>query len=336
MFFGRLGLRLGLFGRGSTLFLVGGAALGAVSAVLADAVVSPPVAASQMRHLELVADEDACGTRLLGAVAIATPGGIPVVSASANGHELSLLLDTGAEQTILAPGAAGRIGAQPPRIEFARPMRGIAGVMATREVELRSFSVGAVAIPWHRVLVAPIAIAAVSSPPLDGVLGADVLIDFDIDLDLAHQRLAFYRKQSCPTATPAWTGPYTEIGVGRSRNEHLFFPVELDDRRIYAFLDTGSQRTVLSTATAKAFALTEAVLARDPPITMRGATGERLEARLHRFSQLRVGNQLVRDPQIVVTTTKVSDADMVLGTDFLAARRLWLSYGSGRLFLSSR
>jgi hypothetical protein len=42
---------------------------------------------------------------------------------------------------------------------------------------------------------------------------------------------------------------------------------------------------------------------------------------------------VVRDPEIIVTDLKLSDADLVLGVDFLSSRRLWLSYGSHRIFL---
>jgi len=37
-----------------------------------------------------------------------------------------------------------------------------------------------------------------------------------------------------------------------------------------------------------------------------------------------------------VTDVMLSDADLVLGIDFLKSRRLWLSYGSQQLFLSRR
>jgi hypothetical protein len=39
---------------------------------------------------------------------------------------------------------------------------------------------------------------------------------------------------------------------------------------------------------------------------------------------------------MLVADVKVNDADMVLGIDFLLQRRLWLSYGSRRVFLPSR
>ena len=208
--------------------------------------------------------------------------------------------------------------------------------MQSSEAELRSFTLGSVAIPWRRVRVAPVNVASVFSGPLDGLLGADTLSSFDVDLDLPEHRIVLYRKQTCTDAAPAWAEPYARISAGRSRGDHLFFPVRLDAHRTDAFVDTGSQFTVLSTRVALALGVTATVLAHDRMVSVRGVAGEQLAARVHRFSQLEIGGETIPNPEIVVTDVMLSDADLVLGIDFLKSRRLWLSYGSQQLFLSRR
>ncbi len=283
-----------------------------------------------------VAAAGACATVRLGETTVATLRNAPIVTLSANGVPVTLVLDTGAEGTILTPAVAQRIGAQPPRVEFQRQLRGIAGTLQTSEVELRSFIVGGVAIPWRRVRVAPVNVASVFSGALDGVLGADSLSSFDVDLDLPGHRMVLYGKQTCPGAAPVWTGPYARISAGRSRGDHLFFPVQLDGHRTDAFIDTGSQFTVLSTRAALALGVTAGVLARDRMATVRGAAAEQLAAHVHRFSQLEIGEETIRNPEIIVTDVRLSDADLVLGIDFLRPRRIWLSYGSQQIFIMRR
>ena len=277
-----------------------------------------------------------CGTVRLGETTVATLRNAPIVTLSANRVPVTLVIDTGAQGTILTPAVAQRIGAQRPRIEFQRQLRGIAGTLPTDEAELHSFTVGGVAIPWRRVRVAPVNVASVFLGPLDGVLGADSLSSFDVDLDLPGHRMVLYAKQTCPGAAPAWTEPYATISAGRSFVDHLFFPVQLDGRRIDAFVDTGSQFTVLSTRTALAMGVTGGTLERDRAATVLGATAERLAARIHRFSRLEIGTEVLRNPEIVVTDVRLSDADLVLGIDFLRARRIWFSYGSGQIFITRR
>jgi clan AA aspartic protease (TIGR02281 family) len=112
--------------------------------------------------------------------------------------------------------------------------------------------------------------------------------------------------------------------------------VQLDGHRITAIIDTGAQKTTLSTTIARSMGMTEAALARDRLVKTKGATGKELSSRVHRFDRLDIGSVVVRGPEIVVTDLKVRDADIILGMDFLGSRRLWLSYASFRIFLSDR
>jgi predicted aspartyl protease len=274
-----------------------------------------------------------CGTIRLGQTTVATLRNAPIVTLLANGMPVTMLLDTGAETTILTPVVAQRLGAQRPQVEFNRQLRGVAGSLQTSEVELHSFAIGGVAIPWRRLRVAPINVTSVFSGPLDGVLGADSLNSFDLDLDLPNNRITFYSRQSCAGAAPAWTGPYMTIAGGRSKGDRLFFSVQLDGRKTSAFVDTGSQSTVLSTSAALALGLTPVLLARDRPAVLRGAGPEQLSGRVHRFARLEIGGEAIHSPEIIVADLNLSDADLVLGIDILRSWRIWLSYGAQKVFL---
>ena len=277
-----------------------------------------------------------CGSSRVGEIMVATLHNAPIVTLVANGAPLTLLLDTGAEWTILTPAAAKRVGAQTPRIEFDRQIRGLSGSLATNEVELRSFTAGDVAIPWRRVRVASLNMPSVFSGPLDGVLGADTLSSFDVDLDLPHHRMVFFGKQSCPSAAPAWAEPYATIPARKTFSNHLSFPAQLDGRQIDTFIDTGAQLSVLSSKAALALGVTDAVLSRDRATVTLGAAAERLNSHLHRFSRIEIGGEVVRNPALIVADVSLKDGDLVLGIDFIAARRIWLSYGSQQIFLSRR
>jgi len=277
-----------------------------------------------------------CGAVRLGETTVATLRNAPIVTLFANGAAVTLLLDTGAETTVLTPAAAQRIGAERPRIEFQRQMRGIGGSLQTGEVELRNLTLGGVAVPWRRVRVAPINTGNVFSGPLDGVLGADTLSSFDVDLDLPGHAWSFM--QSKPARTRCRPGPSPMPGSTQAvRSAAIcFFPVQLDGHRIDAFIDTGSQLTVLSTKAASALGVTGAALARDQAITLHGAAAEQMSAHVHRFSQLQIGPEIIRTPELIVTNIRLNDADIVLGIDFLRSQRMWMSYGSQQIFLMRR
>src|SRR5947207_15118698 len=84
-------------------------------------------------------------------------------------------------------------------------------------------------------------------------------------IDLPRHLMGCYQKQSCPTAAPSWAGPYNTLGSGLSPAGRFFFPVQPDGHQLTATIDTGSQLTVLATASARALGVTEAMLSRDVP-----------------------------------------------------------------------
>ena len=271
----------------------------------------------------------ACTAAPLGSVVVRILDGVPLVTASANGKPVTFALDTGAQQTVLTGAAAERIGAATPKIEFSRQMRGIANSAPTREVELRSFVINGIAIPWRRLRVIP----PINFLPADGLFGRDSLGQFDIDFDMPQGWVVLYQPRSCDTP-PNWPRRYETLEAFGLPGSLLLFPVQLDGRKITASIDTGAQRTTLTTKTAAELGVTDSVLANDRTITVRGAAAEQIGSRIHQFSQLRIGDLLITNPDIVVSNVNFRGADMLLGMDLLSTRRFWISHTARRTFIA--
>src|ERR1700726_2435284 len=91
-----------------------------------------------------------CGTIRLAETAVAMLDNQPIIKVFANSATVLLLLDTGAEATVLTPAAA-----QQARV-MGRQMHGITGDIPAGELELRSFTIGGVEMPRKRVRVSTI------------------------------------------------------------------------------------------------------------------------------------------------------------------------------------
>jgi len=109
-----------------------------------------------------------------GTVLSYTGGGPVVVQARLNGVPLSLLLDTGADRTVIAPAAVARAGID---LAVGSPIRisGGATMVAVPLLEVAGARVGPLSVIVH----------AVPSESLDGLLGRDVLDAFTITFDAA-------------------------------------------------------------------------------------------------------------------------------------------------------
>ena len=113
----------------------------------------------------------------------------------------------------------------------------------------------------------------------------------------------------------------------------LLVPVRLDGVWASALLDTGTSVTMVSRAVAVAAGATEDDLLRAPTlVSASGAPGGYL-SRVHRFRELRVGEDVRRGPVILVGEPP-RGTDALLGGDYLTTRRIWLSFATGQVFVS--
>lgn len=266
-------------------------------------------------------------------LAVTPMGDVPIVTVRIDGGLANFLFDTGAERTIMTAAAAKRLGIAA-HYEYARRLRSLGGAVAGGDARLRSFELGGMRADDIRVLVGTVSLPSVAGKPIDGLLGADFLRDFDIDLDLPHRRIGLFAPAPCPTAAPAWRGPYATIAAHRSLHDRLFFPVRLDGHQLAALIDTGAQLTTLDAESAAAVGVSGAALMRDPATTLRGAAAEVVRSRAHRFAELQIDGQSLRDQTIMVARLGLQDADLVLGADFLRWQRVWLSYRWHLVFLA--
>jgi hypothetical protein len=112
-------------------------------------------------------------------VAIALVDELPFVTARAQGQPLELLLDTGAERTVLSADAWKRLGLEPPAGAPHAMIRGVNGDVPGYLARLAELQLGAVTWTEREVLV-----AETSGPgDRDGLLGMDLLSDYVIVMD---------------------------------------------------------------------------------------------------------------------------------------------------------
>ena len=171
-------------------------------------------------------------------------GNIPIVTAHINGGTADFLFDTGAERSIMTAAAAKRLGVAA-HFEYARRMRSLGTAVAGGDARLSSFNLGGMPLSNFSILVGAVALPPIGGKPIDGLLGADFLGDYEVELDLPHRRITLFTPPPCPMTAPPWRGSYATIDANRSLHDRLFFPVRLDGHQLSALIDTGAQLTTL-------------------------------------------------------------------------------------------
>jgi predicted aspartyl protease len=287
-------------------------------------------AASDVRSADV-----ACRLIRLAGVPIDSDAGLPFVRAEVDGAPVTLLVDSGAEHTLLTDAAVNRLHL-PRDLQVATRTFGIGSPITSWDARLpNGISLGGARLPIVSVAVGRFEIEGGTGGTADGLLGADVMQTVDLDLDFPAGRATLYRaRPQCPDAAPPWQEPFVTVSGTGGRHDHLLVPFELDGVKGTAVLDTGTEVSSITRALADKIAATEPDTAGDITIKVYGAAAEPMAMRVHRFHEFRVGPAVVNAPLLAVAPASEVMHDGLLGADFLRGRRVWLSLSMHRLLIA--
>ena len=279
--------------------------------------------------------EVGCDLTMIAQMPLQVQDHLLVVPAGINGHVVHLVVDSGAERTTISDAAAERLGL-PHDPRYLNRSLGVGGVTTSTDVSIERLVLGGVHFPVDRIAVGSFRLRTARGLSADGVLGADILLAFDMDIDVPGGELTLYRRRICLDMRPPWTQPAIEIIGVRARRDRLLVPFELDNQTGMAILDTGAQGNVVGVDLARRMRLDAPTLARDPAVRQHGVGPGETISRLHQFSRLRIGPVVEESPRITVLPSDFGVGDALIGEQFLEGRRVWLSFHSRRIFVSKR
>jgi predicted aspartyl protease len=259
------------------------------------------------------------------------------VPVTINGHAISMQLDTGGT-SLLFEETMRRLGIVRDA-RFYTAVSGLGGGSANAVASIDSMSIGGVRLPVDRIAVSSLG----GKPTYDGVLGLDILRDFDLDIDAPNRTLTLYRIRWCERADPPWDEPMTQIADISTRMGWLRMPFEVDGLEGTATVDTGASHTMITPRMVRRLGITDQILASDRTVQLHVIAGDDVQARIHRFHSVRIGPLMAHDVSMLVLAREPPTltagrhfADGVIGQDFLSSRRVWFSLRTGRLFVSRK
>ena len=282
----------------------------------------------------------ACVVRLRAETPLEVIGGTILAPVMVNGIAGRFILDTGAQRSVVTPAAVQRLGLALDEW-VGTTMRGVGGIERRRNANPRSLTLAGVALERRTVTrdtsltVGTLPQAALGGQAIDGLLGRDFLSLFDLVLDISARRLALYEVQGCSGRFLPWSGPYAAVPVENPAESALVVPVQLDGVRLRALLDSGASASLVAAPGMARLGLTAERLARDPADQVSGLGPHVLTMRQHRFGALKVGDETISAPVLWVGEVRVLPiVDMLLGADWLAGKRVWISYATRQVFIA--
>ena len=262
----------------------------------------------------------------------------PLVDVAVDGRTATFLLDTGAERTILSDAAVHSLGlARDTWVSTS--VRGVGGTIErTANAVLRSFDLGGVPLRRHAVsqrltfVVAPLPWTEQGGRPIVGLLGADYLSAFDLDLDMPAGTLTLYDTKDCDGVPIPWGPANTPVALQRPSPYVVLAPVVIGDRTLQAQLDTGASFSLVSARGEARLGFTPGA----PNASARGVGRQAMPLRMRVVPTARLGPAVYRDVLLAFGSPAGGfPFDMLLGTDLLRRQRIFISYATSRLLVAT-
>jgi predicted aspartyl protease len=257
------------------------------------------------------------------------------VEVSVDDETAPLLLDTGAQRAALSLQAADRLRLP---TDASRTLRavGVGGRTVGEHPRVaRTIRFGPAVWPRYALQTVTIVRPEQAGDPAApvGVIGADMLSAYDVELDFPARTATLYAVSGCSGDFVPWTGRHDVLTPLSGPADLFVIPMALNGHNLRALLDTGSNTSSLSLAAARAAGVDAAALKADRADSYVGTRGVAVGAHRHRFDSLTIGSAHFSNAQISVQDADFSAFDLLLGMDYLAPHKLWLSYRTHQVFI---
>jgi predicted aspartyl protease len=298
------------------------------------------------------ADTGKCKMGRIAELPLRAGGRLPVTDGEINGQKVGILLDTGAEVSLILRSAARRLGLTR---HGAGRVFGVGGEEHAELTQVDEFRFGQAVWKNWRVRVA----GEGRSDDIAVFLGDPFFEQFDVEFDLARNAVRLYETKDCEGVSLAYwaTEPAGEVPI--EAGSGIRFTVSVNGKPIRAQLDSGASASFLSKPDAARLGVTPESPGVVPTacITDGGVSERTLDSWVGQFESFAIGNERIRNPRIRfadlwkrVTYTETGSRlpnrfaglpDMLLGADFLRAhrvlvarsqRKMYFTYAGGTVF----
>lgn len=249
-----------------------------------------------------------------------------------NGHGPFLfLVDTATSHTVVVPALRERL-ALPEAPGPATNVITAAGSVRSHIYRVSEIATAGVIVEGGRAVV-------VDLPPrfgVSGVLGADFLQNFTVDLNLGLRKLTLY-----PEGTHVQGGGLQRLRGRLNGWGFIVVPAQVENIAVSAIFDSGAEFTVANPALATMTQRTVKVIARVSENKIVDAARKRDWAETVGFSRIALGPISWRQRQIMIADMRVFEQiglarspAIFVGMDLMAGRRVVLDYAGAALALS--
>jgi len=271
---------------------------------------------------------ETCKFKLIDSVPLTISKGHYFVHSRINGSDVDLLVDTGSQKTLVTAALVDKLNLPPDRRHWSRVAGAGGAGNPNYDVIISELLIGKLKLSDIRAAIDG---EDLSTPDFQGILGADVILRGDVQIDFPNRLISFFEPSSCSGKPVAWQSPYlSDPATVSDRSGRLLFSLSLDGHPVRAVFDTGAALTVV----ARSAALAAGGGAKaSPPRTLIDVNGRRSALQRINFAAVQIGTEGFHNVPVNVADLDFGEADALVGLDYLQKRVVWLSPARGRIFV---
>jgi tetratricopeptide (TPR) repeat protein/predicted aspartyl protease len=261
----------------------------------------------------------------------------PMADARINGHDVTLLIDSGAFYSMLSPSTAAEFGLRLEPVPWLT-LNGVGGGTVNPRLTTATLTLGGVTIPRKlEFLVGGNEIGGGAR----GALGQNILRIADVEYDLANGVIRLIKPEGkCKSMRPTyWARPgdaYSEMDIRWATPSEPFTTGVgyLNGSKIDVLFDTGSWGSMLSLrAAARAGIKTDS-----PGVVPGGVTHGvgpgGVPTWIAPFQSFKIGDEEIRNTHLRIGAIDLRVADMLIGADFFLSHRVYVASSERKLYFT--
>jgi predicted aspartyl protease len=273
-----------------------------------------------------------------------------IVDGAINGQTIGVMLDTGAQWSLILRSAAERLGLARQENRGYR-LFGLGGETHVEAALVDEFRVGQMTRKNMRLIVAG---ERDLGSHIDAILGEDFFEQIDVEFDLPHNAVRLFQPKDCEGVVLAYWATQganeTEMEPFHDAGAQIVVRVQVNGQPMHALLDSGASASVLDKVAAERAGITP-----DSPGVIAsgkggGLGGKAVASWIGPLQSFAIGGETIKDTTIQfadlwkdATYTPIasrlprkveSPASMLLGADFLRAHRVLVAHSQRKVYFT--
>lgn len=262
----------------------------------------------------------------------------PMIDTKINGQEVRLLVDSGAVFGMISDAMAEQLKLSLGPAPFGLSVRGIGGSTIPSVGTAKDFTIANVTLHNVEFLVG-------GSEPgggAAGVLGQNMLVNWNVEYDLAKGLIRLFRDTDCSNQFLAyWVAqtqqPYTVTNIEKvtPQTPHAVGHAYINGERIRVTFDTGAYQSVLSLKAAA-----RAGVKLDSPGVVeaglsRGIGRNMIKSYIAPFASFKFADgEEIKNARLRIADISLDNADMLIGADFFLSHRVFVANSQDKIYFT--